>query len=138
MDFWRTRKFKTLYKEWNKKLELSGFTDAEIDLKDDRTLKQRATNCYRQASELERESRLEYYSFLGYLAHNTKFPNELEKYIMARHSEGATIKEIVNEVNSMGGPKHRCTVRYIIRRWQVKWGIKSWSLRQLHLKKCIG
>jgi uncharacterized protein (UPF0332 family) len=134
-QFWRSKKFKTLTEIWNKKLEDSGFNDAEIELKGDRALKQRATNSYRQASELERESRLEYYSFLGYLAHNTKFLCEIEKFIMIRHSEGAEDKEIVEELKNMCVSKHRQTVSYIIKRWQVKWGVKNWSLRQRNLRR---
>ena len=134
-QFWRTKKFKTLIVVWNKKLEESGFNDAEIELKGDRALKQRATNSYRQASELERESRLEYYSFLGYLAHNTNFIDEVEKLIMIRHSEGAEDKEIVEELKNIGVSRHRQTVSYVIKRWQVKWGVKNWSLRQRNLRK---
>jgi hypothetical protein len=134
-QFWRTKKFKTLTVVWNKKLEASGFHDAEIELKGDRALKQRATNSYRQASELERESRLEYYCFLGYLAHNTMFVDEIEKFIMIRHSEGAEDKEIVEELKNMGVSRHRQTVSYVIKRWQVKWGVKNWSLRQRNLRK---
>lgn len=131
MDFWRTRRFKILSHEWNIRLKSSGFEDAEIELKQERALKQRATNCYRQASQLERDSRLEYYSFLGHLAHNTLFPNDLERYIMVRHSEGATIKEIEEEIQI----RERKTIRYIIRRWQTKWGIRTWSLQEMNLKK---
>ncbi len=134
-QFWRTKKFKTLIVVWNKKLEISGFKDAEIEVKGDRALKQRATNAYRQASELERESRLEYYSFLGYLAHNTKFEDLTEQLIMIRHSEGYEDKEIVEELKSMGCSKHRQTVSYIIKRWQMKWGVKNWSLKQRNLRK---
>lgn len=135
MGFWRTRKFKALSHEWDLRLETSGFIDAEVSLKQDRVLKQRADNCYRQASEIERESRLEYYLFLGHLAHNTVFPNELEKYIMVRYSEGAGIKDIVHEIKARGISRHRETVCHIIRRWQTNWGIKTWSLKQRHLKK---
>lgn len=133
--FWRTKGFKQLSGHWNKKLEATGFCDAEIELKGDRALRQRATNSYRQATQLERDSRIEYYSFLGHLANNTIFPNELERTIMLRHSEGAQIKEIVKEINAKGIARERKTVKYIIRRWQNKWGIRSWSLRQMNLKK---
>lgn len=133
--FWRTRQFKVLSQEWNKKLEQSGFEDAELEVKGDRVLKQRASNCYRQADKLERESRLEYYTFLGYLAHNTKFNNELEKLVMVMYSEGKPYKEILEELNKRGIIRHRTTIEFIIRRWQHKWGIKSWSLKQMNLKK---
>lgn len=134
-QFWRNKKFKTLTVIWNKKLEESGFNDAEIELKGDRALKQRATNSYRQASELERESRLEYYSFLGYLAHNTKFKDGTEELIMIRNSEGIESTEIINELKQNGISIHKQTVNYIIKRWHTKWGIKSWSLRQRNLRK---
>lgn len=139
-QFWRKKTFKVLLIEWNKKLEQSGFEDAEVELKEDRALKQRSTNSYRQADQLERESRLEYYSFLGHLAHSTIFPNELEKFVMLRHSEGALINEIADEllIKGLSQCKNRWRVRHIIRRWQMKWGIKSWSLQQMNLKKAIG
>lgn len=134
-QFWRTKRFKSLYQEWNVKLKASGFEDAEIDLKDDRALKQRSTNAYKQASQIERDAHLEYYIFLGHLAHDTIFPNEVEKYVMLRYSEGAEIKEIVKETQKMGGPKYRDTITYIVRRWETNWGIKNWSLKQRHLKR---
>jgi hypothetical protein len=133
--FWRTRQFKVISQAWELKLEKSGFVDAEIEVKGDRVLKQRATNCYRQASQLDRESRLEYFTFLGYLAHNTQFKSELEKIVMIRHSEGKTSKEILKELNKNGIIRCRQNIEYIIRRWQNKWGVKSWSLKQMGLKK---
>ena len=136
-QFWRRKTFKVTLQIWNKKLEKSGFIDAEVELKGDRALKQRATNSYRQASELERDTRLEYYCFLGYLANNTIFPNELEKFIMLKHADGHTIREIVDMARLNGISVFRKTVMHIIRRWQMKWGIRSWSLRQMNLKKDI-
>lgn len=129
-QFWRKKSFKLLSTEWNKKLEDSGFEDVEFELKGDRGLKQRATNSYRQATKLERETRLEYYCFLGYLAHNTVFQNELEQIVMIRHSEGVSCKEISNEIG-----RHRHYVEFVIKRWQTKWGVKTWSLQARGLKK---
>lgn len=129
-QFWRKKSFKLLQHTWNKKLETHGFQDAEIELEGDRSLKQRATNSYRQADPLERETRLEYYLFLGHLAHNTIFPNELEKLVMVRHSEGKTYGEIGREIG-----RHRHSVEFIIKRWQTKWGVKRWSLQARGLKK---
>ena len=129
-QFWRKKTFKVLLIDWNKKLKTSGFEDAEKELKGDRALKQRATNCYRQADSLERETRLEYYLILGKLAHTTLFPNNLEELVMIRHSEGKTHKEIALEVG-----RHRHSIEFIIKRWQTKWGIKNWSLQARGLKK---
>lgn len=129
-QFWRKKSFRVLSQTWNKRLESSGFTDVEVELKGDRALKQRATNCYRQAHPLERETRLEYFLFLGHLAHNTVFPNDLERLIMVRHSEGKTYGEIGREIG-----RHRHSVEFIVKRWQTKWGVKRWSLQARGLKK---
>lgn len=135
-QFWRKKSFKVLYKEWNKKLDDSGFKDLENDIGATRILKKNGTeNNYRLISPFERETKLEYYCFLGYLANNTEFTSELEKFVMIRHSEGATIQEVVGELNLRGIIRHRQTVRHIIRRWQTKWGIRTWSLREMNLKK---
>ena len=132
MQFWRTKQFQALSKTWELNLKRCGFQDAEVSLKGDRALKQRATNSYRQASELERDTRLEYYRILGQLTNETKFKNELEKKIMVMHADGHTIKEIVEGLHIS---RDRKTIRYIIRRWQMKWGIRNWSLSQMNLKK---
>lgn len=149
-QFWRKKSFKQQSDVWEKILKNSGFIDAEVGLKDDRVLKQNAPNSYRQATQLERESREEYFSIIGHFVNNTNilngekdlplfeyacFPNEVEKYVLHRHSEGATIQEIVKEMSINGVSKHRKTVRYIIRRWEMKWGIRFWSLKEMNLKK---
>lgn len=128
-EFWRSRSFKALNNIWNKKLHDADFIDAEVDIKGDRSLRQRADNSYRQASEFERDSKLEYFSLAGHLAHNTKFPNEVEEFIMIKHSEGAQIKEIVDELRvrgvwaKVGYESHRKTARAIIKEWKYRWGI---------------
>ncbi len=134
-EFWRTRQFKNLSITWNKKLERSGFEDAEVELKGDRALKQNATNSYRQADELERETRLSYYSLMGFLAHNTVFPTWVEQTVMIKHSDGATVKEISEVINSRGITRARTTIECIIKRWQNAWGVKSWTQKQMYPKR---
>lgn len=133
-QFWRTKGFKSLSIVWNKQLEQTGFKDAEIELKGDRALKQRSTNAYRQATQLERDTRLDYYMLLGQWVNQTQFPNDLERYVMSRCAEGATIQEIISGIQRDGLFIHRQTVRHIIRRWQMKWGIKYWTPKQMNLK----
>jgi len=137
MEFWKAKKFKELNTEWNKKLKESGFEDLEVETKGERLLKQRAANSYRQANELERQTRLDYFLLLGYLAHNTKFDSSFDQLVMLRHSEGKTIKEIVDEISKNGISRDRKTIRYIIRRWQMRWGIRNWKLKQMNLKKTV-
>lgn len=127
---WKNRQLKIQLKVWNEKLKQSGFEDAEVELKNDRALKQRATNAYRQASPLEREARLDYYRILGHLSQNTEFTTELERNVMTLYANGSTICEIAGQIN-----RHRQTIRHIIRRWQMRWGIRHWSPKQMNLKK---
>lgn len=130
-EFWRTKSFRILSKVWDNKLKESEFEDIETELKiGERVLKRRANNCFSKADDFKRETTLEYFLFLGHLAHNTLFPNELEKLVMIRHSEGKTYKEISVEVG-----RHRHSVEFIIKRWQTKWGVKRWSLQARGLRK---
>jgi hypothetical protein len=128
-EFWRTKTFKALNDKWYSKLKDSGFVDQEKGL-----LKKHGG--YEKASQLERETRLEYYCRLSHLASNTEFINKFEKLVMLMHSEGFSITEICHEI---GDVKHferdRKIVRYTIRKWQNRWGIKSWSLKQMTWKK---
>ena len=122
--------------QWNCILKDADFIDCETtDISGERVLKQRATNAYRQADELERDTRLQYYSLLGHLAHNTKFDSQIEQLIMIRHSEGAEIKEIVEEIKLTGSYRCRKMVLFIIRRWQMRWGVKTWSLKEMNLRR---
>lgn len=150
-QFWRKKSFKKLSKHWDEILEQSGFKDIEVDLKEERVLKQNSFNCYKQSCELEVGSKIEYYSLLGNKTYNTDkisekdkelslfsyymFPTEVEQVILCMHAEGALIEEIVQELKNKGQERNRKTIRHIIRRWQVKWGIKSWSLKEMNLKK---
>lgn len=132
--FWRTKKFKVLSIEWDTNLKVSGFRDIETSCGGEKVLKQRATNAYRQADEFERASKLEYFCTLSHLAQRTLFPSPLEQIIMQSHAEGVAIKEIVDELQKMGLSRDRRTIRFIIRRWQMKWGIRTWSPCQMNLK----
>jgi len=133
VKFWRTKEFRILSKDWND-LDIE---DIEVEIKGEKQLKQRATNSYRQATPLERETRLEYYCLLSSLALNTIFPNELEKLVMNLHADGLSMREIIDEIKKQGFIRERQTIRYIIRRWQMNWGIKSWTPKQMNLKAKI-
>lgn len=137
MEPWKRKEFKIILKLWNSKLEQSGFIDHEIELKGDRALKQHATNAYRQAQSLERETRLDYYRLVGNKASNSRYRCKVEKFIMLRHADGLTLKEIEQELLRLGFKRCTKTIGFIIKRYQVKWGIRSWTPRQMNLKKTI-
>lgn len=130
MEFWKTKQFQALSKIWELKLKDSGFIDAESRYGNIKT--REAVSTYGKATPLERETRQEYFRILGKLTNETKFKNELERLVMTLHSEGHTIKDIVERLHIA---RDRKTIRYIIRRWQMKWGIRTWTLGQMNLKK---
>jgi hypothetical protein len=129
--FWKTQSFHQHHRLWERKLKENGFEDCEIERKGERFLKQYSHNCYRQASPLERETRLNYYCLIGRLANS--ITNERDKLILTLHSEGLTNQAILK----LTGIKHRNTITHIIRRYQHKWQIRTWKPNQMNLKKVI-
>ncbi len=65
----------------------------------------------------------------------TAFRNETDKYILIRHSEGLTAKEIIKELALLGKAMHRHSIRFIIRKYEMAWGIKSYTNKQLNVVK---
>jgi hypothetical protein len=68
------------------------------------------------------------------LDENTFFRNETDKHILIRYSEGAKIKVIMEELSKLGMNKARDSIRYIVRRYEMAWGLKHYSPKQLHKK----
>lgn len=126
---------KALQKEWDEILAATGFQDIERTIDGERALIQYASYPYRRATDSNvRENKLSYYAQISSMIHDEKFPNEIERLIMTRIGDGAQIQEIVMEIRKSGQNIHRQTVRYIIRRYENKWGIKSWTQKQMYLK----
>lgn len=124
--FWQTKKFKELEEEWEKNLEKAGFKDAEKTIKGVRVLKQRATNSYRSATLVTRENKLRYYELLGIHLHQEKFPNEAYKKIIELRSQGKKLEEISKVSRILNRDKNnKETIRRIIKRYEIKWGIKK-------------
>lgn len=120
--FWQTKEFKELQEEWNKKLSGAGFKDAEWSLK----LKQKASNSYRGANKLNRETKLRYYELLGIAFHAHVFEDPVEKLIMERKACGVTIKKISEELKILNEKRsHRETIGLIIEKYEIIWGIRK-------------
>jgi hypothetical protein len=96
------QRFKNLQKKWDKKLEKSGFQDIEnrrgyfVDHKSfyDLTLRKNfsTTDTF--------ENTRSYYSIARSIATNYKFPSEEMKMIWTMHSEGQTLSEIAEAMNT--------------------------------------
>lgn len=128
--------FKKLQEYWYKLLADSGFEDIEKFNGDELVLKQSANYCYRKNDMLSRIRKENYYTRIGQAVYENEafFRNEVDRLVMARHAEGAAIKSIVEELLSLGTPRDRLTVRYIIRKYQMIWGFKYFTPKELNLK----
>lgn len=93
-----TKQFKSLQREWYKKLKATGFEDAE---KNEELKEYSSSRLYRgqnNGQEFETvsmltESKAEYYRLVGYFLYDHKFENWLERRIWKEHADGMSYRE---------------------------------------------
>ena len=130
MKFYHTIEFKELAREWDCRLRDSGFIDAEVLKSGKRVLKETADFVFRWArDELVKDSKLEYFRNITHSVCKTDFIDPLDLTVMTMRGDGFSINEIA-ECNSI----NRHTVTFIIRRYEHKWGLRFWTLKQRNLK----
>lgn len=122
---------KKLYNKWNDVLIDDGFVDQEKLVNNELELKQFSSNAYQQAPELIRENKQTYYEILLQKVQIEEFDNKADKIIMSRTAEGYKIVEISKELKKIKQSSHVETIRYIIRRYENKWGVKKWKPEQM-------
>lgn len=127
--------FEELEKYWYDRLKKEGFKDIEKKVGNERVLIQRASNVYRQATEVERENKRSYYELISSHVQHEQFTDPTDELIMCRRAEGITIKEISAELKKLGERCHRQTIRFIIRKYELKWKVRNWNPDQLATKK---
>ena len=123
--FWQTQTFKEIEDYWYGQLERFGFKDAEKTINGNSVLKQSASNSYRNAKQVERDAKLAYYSLLQGHCNQEAFQDDIEKLVIERRADGFKIKQICEELRSLNERSHRETVRKIIVKYELKWGIKK-------------
>lgn len=132
--------FKQLREYWYKVLEDSGFEDIEHLVGDNGfqtlALKKRADNCYRDISPFDRFMKEEYFRRIAQCVYDEQvyFRNEMDRFILMRHAEGAKIKEIVTELETRGTPRERAAIRFIVRKYRMAWGFKYYTPKELNIK----
>lgn len=122
-----SEEFKKLQKHWYDLLKEQGFKDIERMANDDCVLMSSSTACYRHhGDDLLRLAKEEYYTILTHRTEDdsTMYRSHVDKYIMARHAEGALIKEIVHELREAGNGRDRKTVGTTIKRYEKSWGLR--------------
>lgn len=122
--------FKKLKALWDKRLSSEGFDELG---EQSQTLK-RFEPPFLRLKSVEIEERRRYYESINDAIAKTKFRSERDRYILTRHAEGAMIKTIAEELHLMGHTKRASTVTTIIRRYQMAWGIRTYTRKQLELK----
>lgn len=135
MTFWRSPTFKALQKDWYQRLANEGFEDAEELIGEEMTLRQSAAHPLRHSSELGIITKEAYYRFLGQNIQEFTFSSEVDKIILTLFAEGAKIRKIGEELAKVGEARCRGTIRYTIRKYEMVWGLRAYSLKQLNRKQ---
>lgn len=120
---------------WYERLGVDGFQDAEKMIGDRMELKQSATAPLKHVkNQLELETKTLYFRALSQCVHETVFVNDVEKFVMIAYADGQKIKSISIELENVGVNRSQAAIRYMIRRYEVLWGIRQYTRRQLNRK----
>lgn len=141
--FWGNQDFKRLKREWDEKLRESGFEDAEKEVGGERVLRQSADYAYRRKETVGviRECKLEYFTLLSQKIEETRFEDGWDRLIMEMTAEGKSIREISDHLKALipkgrKRTKHnRMTICYVRRRYEHKWGIRTWKPEEMQSRK---
>jgi len=128
--YWETTAFKALQKEWYAKLKDDGFCDAEIVCNGDLKLRQ-PTRLDHTDHETKKQAKLAYFNLMTECVERHKFDREDHRIIMTLHAEGKRIIDIIHILAIFGEERERQSIRYIIRRYEMRWGIREYTAKQL-------
>ncbi len=136
MTFWKTKEFKALQDAWYRRLESLGFQDAERSIGHEMRLKKLASHsAYRDADELTIESKTQYFNILSEKINEAEFLSEVDRLVMTWYCDGMNIKHICIELDKLGMKRGRDTIRWTIRKYEMRWGMKQYTPRQLHIRE---
>ena len=113
--FYKTDEFIKLNEKWKKKLEKSGFVDAEQD--EDHMKQWDSFNFSGRYNAELFNSKQKYYQLAGQFSYDHKFKNKRDKLIWELHSNGYTVRAIAAEIKKRNFKYNKVmTIFYIIRR----------------------
>jgi hypothetical protein len=135
LSFWKTPSFKALQRAWYARLEKEGFRDAEEQIGGEFVLKQIAAHPYRGMDHLAIQTKEAYYRLLGLQIQNGEFANEVDRLIVTMFAEGHKIKRIHEALVKQGTQRSRGTIRFTIRKYEMKWGLREYTPKQLNKKE---
>ena len=132
MTTWQSKEFKTLQKEWYEKLSQEGFVDIETTIGLEQELIQSATYPYRHDKNVNvRDNKQTYFELLCQWVSDEEFVSKIDELILTHRSEGLKITEIVAALKEQKLSRDRETIRFTIRKYEHKWGIRFWKAEQL-------
>ncbi len=122
--------FLILQEEWYDKLKKTGFEDIEKNYRGNNFLKNH------RYPNLDPDA-ITYFDNILFFADaaNTIFKKPADKIIMQLHGQGMGINDIIQALSLYGIKRARNSVRIIIRRYEMAWGIKEYTRKQLNLKE---
>lgn len=86
----------------------------------------------RKLDNLEIETKTIYYSLLTERIASANFANDIDRLILTWYAEGERIRDICEELEKLGMRRTRGSVRFIIRRYEMAWGMREYTLKQLN------
>lgn len=106
--------FKKLQAKWYEKLKKKGFQDIE---QQDGNLKVWSSHLFKSSyNEITTPAKEDYYRIAGQFLHEYKFENAAEKLIWRLHSDGHSIRHIVQTLKKKGLKAHKNGVHAKIQR----------------------
>lgn len=136
MTFWKSPAFKALQAEWYQRLEAEGFKDAEEFDGEEVRLKDYSLG--RKREIIMRLQRQRYFAVISEYVQQTQFESIVDEIILTWYADGRKIKHICEELKRQGQSRCRETIRFTIRRYEMQWGIKQYSPKQLRLTQRAG
>lgn len=132
MTFWNKSSFKALQRAWYQRLKDEGFQDAEKLINGRLVLAQSASHPYKGHNEVTIQEKETYFMELCQCVYNHEFDDEVDRLVLTWYSQGRKIKEICEDLDQRGELRARNTVRFIIRRYEIAWGLRNYRPNQLN------
>lgn len=128
MAYWERPDFIAMQRDWYARLAQDGFVDVEVFQPYGRRHRH---DLPRRVLALIAHERRVYHRFLAERLETALFAKPSDQIIMRMRSEGARINEICAKLEALGMPKHRHQVRFRIRIYEMKWGLRTYTPRQI-------
>jgi len=131
MTFWRKPEFKALQKAWYQRLKDEGFEDVEeIAHGDQQRLKQSTQGILKRYPKLRDNE--EYFIAVAKCVRDAEFKTTEDRLIMTLYSKGRTITKISKFMARWQLKNGRGCIRFTIRRYEMKWGLRTYSPEELN------